>query len=172
MNDDDAKLWVKFLKRAVHLKARSEREGRQIYEDREFISIVVPGSADEIVREIREEDKVRFAAQWNRYLLNQEQVMDGTPIDEWPALTASQREELKYLKGFTVEQIAGLSDAQCQKLGAGYMSLRVKAGAFLDLARDTAAVQRYAAENAELRAEIEALKEAVAEMKKKGSRAA
>lgn len=159
MSDEDSQLWVKFYKSAVHLKGRSEKEGRPIFEDRDFIAIVVPGSADEHVREVRDDDKVRFHVQWARYQANQEQVQDGTPVDDWAALTASQREELKHLKVYTVEAVAGLSDAQAQKLGPGYMSLRTKASAFLEQAKDSAAAQRFAAENDALRSELADLRE-------------
>lgn len=174
MSDDQ--LWVKFFKQAVHMKAKSEKAGRPIYEDRDFISIIVPGSTDKHVREVRESDKERFAVQWAKYLANQEQVPDGTPLEDWPVLTASQREELKHLKVYTVETIAGLSDAQCQKLGPGYTGIRAKAQAFLEVARDSAAAQRYAAENEQLRRELEDLKTVVAnlqaQMDKKGRKEA
>lgn len=160
-NDSDANLWVKFFKRPVKLGAKSEREGRPCYEDRDFISIVVPGSQDETVREVRDADKERFPVQWARYVANAEQVIDGTPLEDWPALSASQREELKYFKVFTVEQMAGLTDGQLQKLGAGYMPLRDRAKAYLETARNSAAAESYAAENARLRQEIEALREEV-----------
>jgi len=157
-------VWVKFEKRAVHMTFKSEQEGRPIYEDRDFVSIRNPGSMDNVVREAREADKEKYATQWARYVANQEQVQDGTPIEEWPALTASQREELKYLKVCTVEAIAGLSDAQAQRLGAGYMSLREKAKAYLDNAKDSAAAQRLAADNEALRNELKDLRDVVAQL--------
>jgi len=155
----DAALWVKFYSEPVHMAAKSEKEGRPIYEDRDFIEIITPGDSTSVIRrQARDDDKQRFARVWERYKAGQELSPEGTPIEAWPAITRAQVEELKYMKCFTVEQLAATSDAQCQRLGMAMMGLRTKAKAFLESARDTAAAQRYATENEQLRREMEDLR--------------
>lgn len=169
----DAALWVEFFKRPVHMGAKSEKEGRPIYEDRDWIRIVAPGDqTSKIERIARDDDKQRFSRLWERYKAGQEMAPEGTPLEHWPLMTPSQVEELKHLKLFTVEQLAAASDAQCQRLGAGMMALKSKASAYLETARDTAAAQKYAAENEQLRREMEDLKAQFAQLAEKKGKAA
>ena len=46
----------------------------------------------------------------------------GTPIDEWPAISVAERQELKYLKLFTIEQVAAASDMTLQAMGMDSLS--------------------------------------------------
>lgn len=161
----DAALWVEFFKRPVHMTFKSEKEGRPIYEDRDFIRITTPGDRTSIIeREARNEDKERFRHKYEKYLSGQDVSTEGTPLEHWPQLTRSQVEELKHLKCFTVEQLAATSDAQCSRLGPGFLGLRTKASAFLEAAKDTAVAQKYAAENEALRQEMADLKAQFAQL--------
>lgn len=162
-SDDDGKLWVKFEKRAVKLGAASEKAGHPVFKDEDYISIVVPGSADKYERKVTEEDKERFPRQWAKYQRNQEQTVDGWKITEWPAIGPAQAAELQHMGFMTVEMLAGASDIQCQKM-MGMMGLRDKAKAALEVAKDQAAALRYAEENRTLRADIEDLTRQVREM--------
>lgn len=169
---DDA-LWVEFFKQPKEIKFKSEKEGRPIFEDRDYIRITTPGDSTSVqVREVRADDKERFARAWRRYQEGQEIAPDGTPLEQWPRMSRAQAEELKHFKCFTVEQLASLSDAQCQRLGPNMMSLRREANAFLDVSRDTAMVQKYAAENERMKQEIEDLKAQFAELAGKRGKAA
>lgn len=171
----DAALWVEFFKRPIEIKWKSEKEGRPIYEDRDWVRIVAPGDqTSKIERIARDDDKLRFSRIYERYKAGQEMAPEGTPLEAWPAMSPAHIEELKHLKLFTVEQLAAASDAQCQRLGAGMMALKLKAGAYLETARDTATAQKYAAENAQLRQEMEDLKAQFAQLsaERKGKREA
>lgn len=169
---DDA-LFVEFFSRPKEIAFKSAQEGRPIFEDRDWIRIAPPGDPTTMIeREVREDDKLRFRNIWERYKAGQEMAPDGTPIESWPRITRAQAEELKHLKCRTVEQLAAMSDTQCQRAGAGVMSLRREAQAYLESARDTAAAQKFAAENERLRQEIEDLKAQFAEMANKRGKAA
>lgn len=172
----DAALWVEFFKRPIEIKAKSAIEGRPIFEDRDWVRIVAPGDqTSKIERIAREDDKERFSKIWDRYQKGQEASPEGTPLEEWPAISRAQVEELKHLKMFTVEQLASASDGQCQRLGPGMLGLKAKAAAYLDSARDSAAAQRFAEENAQLRREIDDLKAQFAQLaadRKRGKEAA
>lgn len=169
---DDA-LFVEFFSRPKEIRFKSEQEGRPIFEDRDWIRIAPPGDPTTMIeREVREDDKARFRAVWERYKAGQEMVPDGTPIESWPRITRAQAEELRHMRCHTVEQLAHMSDTQCQRAGAGIMALRKEALAFLETAKNTAAAQRFAAENERLRQEIEDLKAQFAELASKRGKAA
>lgn len=168
---DDA-LYVEFFSRPKEIKWKSEKEGRPIFEDRDWVRISPPGDSTTMIeREVRDDDRDRFKRLYERYKSGQEMRPEGTAIESWPRITRAQAEELKYLKCFTVEQLAAMSDAQCQRAGAGVMSLRKEAQAFLETARDTAMAQKFAAENERLKQEIEDLKAQFAELASKRGKA-
>ena len=86
-----------------------------------------------------------------------EQTLTGTPIEHWPLVSMSQAEELKGIKFRTVEDVANCSDQQLQRIGmtAGMSphSFREKARTFLNLAQDTAEIDKRNAELAQLKEE-------------------
>lgn len=163
----DETLLVKFFLEPVQNKERSNEEGRPIFEEREFVSIMVPGQKDNIViREARETDKDRFPRHYAAFKNRVEQVVDGTPLEEWPAVTRSQVEELKFFNVFTVEQLAEISDSNAQNF-MGIQLLRQKAKAFLEAANDVGAMaDKLSAEIEKRDVEIAALQEALADQAK------
>lgn len=162
----DNTLWVKFYKQAVQNNFRSEKEGRPYFDEIDFVSIITPADpTNKVDRKASPDDKERFPKQWANYQNGQSEKIDGTLIEEWPQITRSRAEELRHIGVRTLEQLASLSDGQTQKIMGG-VSLRERAKAFLVLAKDTAAAQRIAAQNAELRSEIDALKAQIAALGK------
>lgn len=151
-NSPDSRLNIKFYQRAVQNNFKTALEGRPIMEMRDFILIEVPGNQTlSIDTFAQDEDKKRFPIEWARY--QNEKVdgeIEGTLLNDWPVLNAAVAAELKHFKFYTVEQIAGASDAQLNTIGmAAGMSpfaLRDKAKAFLSSAKDTALVQQQADE--------------------------
>jgi hypothetical protein len=159
----DARLQVRFYKRAVKQEQETLDAGRPIYKEFDFVHICVAGDTlTEIDTFALNNHKVRFPIQWaqyqNRVGVDDQEVV-GTPVSEWPIVSKSQAEELRALKFQTVESIAGASDAQLQRMGmAAGMSpyaFRDKAKAFLNLATN-------AAETDKRETEINALKEELA----------
>lgn len=159
----DENLFVKFYMHAVKHGFESEKAGRPIFVDRLYISIMSPGSnLSRIERPATDDDKQRFPKQWMSYQNNQNVETTGTPLAEWPVLTRGQVEELRALKFYSVEQIAAATDAQLQAVGPMGFSYRTKAIAYIKTAKDSAAVQRQATENAQLRADNARLQEQIA----------
>lgn len=161
----DSRLAVQFYNRAVKNEDKSAEAGRPIFEDKIYIKIVVPGdNLSEIDRPMYNEDKGRFPKHWydfqNRH--GDDEVVTGTPLEEWALLTKGQAEELKGLKFRTVESIANCADVQLQRIGmiAGMSphSFRDKAKAFLNIAQTSADSEKR-------EAEIQALKEANEQVK-------
>jgi hypothetical protein len=146
----DSKLYVIFTMHPVKNGFKSEQEGRPIYDDIPHVKIHVPGDKTSVVeRPASEEDKQRFAAQWEKFQKNMVQSPEGTPLEMWPLLTVSQVMEFKALNVVTVEQLVGMSDSNAQRFLGG-QELRRKADAFLRVSKDTAEAQRLATANAEL----------------------
>ena len=170
LSNPDSRLAVKFYKRPVELKNESIAQGRPIFQEFEFIKILVPGDAlTEIDTYVSDAHKTRFPIQWANYMNRQgsEESFSGTPITEWPQVSASQAEELKGIKFHTVESVAHCSDQQLQKIGmiAGMSphNFRERAKTFLNLASETADISKreeelaqLKEENAKIKAETEA----------------
>ena len=138
----DEQLAVKFYLNPRKDEAASEAEGRPIFKEVEYISISVPGDrSSERNRPARQKDKERFPEHYRRFKAREEQeVMEGTPLSEWPGLTRAQVEEMKFFKILTVEQLAGMSDANTSNI-MGMAVLKQKAQKYLEAAKDNAAAE-------------------------------
>ncbi len=161
--DPDSVMYVRFYMKSIQNMYETEKQGRSIFFDVPFVEIMIPGNQLSIVdTPVREPHKKRFPKQWMVFQNSQSaDQVSGTRVEEWPAITRSQAEELKGLKFFTVEQIAGASDEQIQRLGMNATMLRQKAKAFLGQAKDTALAQSQAAELQKRDQEITDLKNMV-----------
>lgn len=169
-HNPDAALVVKFYSKAVHQPFLSTQENRPIYQDVDYIQIFTPGNQLNIVdTPVRPEHKARFPQQWAIYQQGKgDGSAVGTPVNQWPFLSAAQAEEFRGVKFFTVEQLANASDGQLQSLGMiGGMNpimVRERAKAFLGMAAQSAPSASDAQEKAELKATVEALKRQIEAM--------
>lgn len=144
---NDAKLLVKFHLEPHQDQEESEKQGRPIFKNREYITIIVPGDKDSIVtRPVWDQDLQRFAQQYARFKqgLNQE-IGSGTPLSQWPPVTKSQVLELNFFNVHTVEQLADLADNHAQKF-AGINQLRSLARAWIAKAKDSSQLTAMQAE--------------------------
>lgn len=158
--DPDARLHVEIFKQPLRNEFRSEKEGRAIFDEVVMISIQVPGDmTTKVVQPLREDHKMRFPRHWAYFDATQgkEALEIGTPLSQWPILGPAQVEELRALKFRTVEQIAGASDQQLQRVGmAGgidAMALRTRAQRFLTVAHDASTVDHATEALAKMQAE-------------------
>jgi hypothetical protein len=165
IRNGDENLYAEFYIKPVKQNFASEEAGRPIFQDVVYVKIMTPSDQlTQIDTIAREDHKARFPRQWMHFQNKQagQQQIVGTPVGEWPQLTASAAEELRALKFFTVELVANANDSQLQRIGmiAGMSpnSLRDKARAFLNLANDSAEEAKREAEIAELKAENERIK--------------
>ena len=161
----DENLYAEFYIKPVKQNFASEEAGRPIFKDVVYVKIMTPSDQlSQIDTIAREDHKARFPRQWAYFQNKQagQQQVVGTPVGEWPQLTASAAAELRALKFYTVELIANANDSQLQKIGmiAGMSphSLRDKARAFLNLANDSAEEAKREAELQALREENEKIK--------------
>jgi len=151
---------VRFYRKPIEIKDETIAQGRPIFRDADWVTIMTPGDQLNIIDTVAQDrHKARFPVQWAQYQnkVGGEEVISGTPIDHWPLVSMSQAEELKGIKFHTVESIANCSDQQLQRIGmiAGMSphAFRDKARAFLNLAKDSAEIEARNAELAQLKEE-------------------
>ena len=156
----DSLLTVRFYRKPIEIKDETIAQGRPIFRDADWVTIMTPGDQLNIIDTVAQDrHKARFPVQWAQYQnkVGGEEVISGTPIDHWPLVSMSQAEELKGIKFHTVESIANCSDQQLQRIGmiAGMSphAFRDKARAFLNLAKDSAEIEARNAELAQLKEE-------------------
>jgi hypothetical protein len=172
---DDNGLYVEFEMRPFHLAFRSQEEGRPIYEDRPFITILFPGdktkkierwavlSKDKDYNDTNPADDERFPRQWAAFEKQEAAPSMGLPVTEWPPISKSEAAELKGLNFHTVESLAQASD---QAIGfMGGLALREKARAWVESAKGHAAETKAAAENVQLREMMKVMQEQIDALK-------
>jgi len=160
----DKRLYVQFYRNAVMSSFKSAEEGRPIFDEVDFVRIIVPGDKNSIVdTQVTEEHKMRFEKQFDRFKKNQEQAVTGTPLEVWTQMTVGQVAELKAMHVHTVEQLADMPDQLAQRI-MGSHALRAKAKLFLEAAAGEAVTSRLASQ-LELRDnEINQLKQQMAQI--------
>jgi len=122
---------------------------------------MVPGNKDSIIiRPATMRDKERFPRHYAAHQNREGDVIIGTPLTMWPAITRAQVEELNHFNCVTVEQLADLSDSHAQNFRA-IQGLKARAKLFLEAAKDTAVLDKVQSALEERDNEIESLKEAI-----------
>ena len=164
---------------AVQDKTATEKEGRPIFRDEEFVEVRIAGDRNfapvfpaHAMWERRPGEfgveEVTYAMRWpeqyRRFKEGTTQVAEGTPLEELPFLTVARRSELKALKIYTAEALATLDGKNIKVLaGEGY-KLKEQAQAYLDKARGTAGVVQTAARMVELQAQLDTAMEQIARL--------
>lgn len=126
----------------------SAKEGRPIYVEKEYITIMIPGERDVVHRPAWERDYQRFPQQYSAFKNKQNQdIVSGTPLKMVPWLSLSQVKELEYFNCVTLEQLANMPDSTAQK----FMQIQK----LKQLAKDHLQAAKEAAPLTALRAEID-----------------
>lgn len=127
-----------FQVRAVQNKFKTEKEGRPIFDNLEYVEIVVPGNKDRLARKVREDDIRRWPQHYKAFKEHSDgKFVTGTPIGEWSFLTPHQVATCKALNVFSVEALAMLPEEPLRKLGPGSYELQKKAKDFLNNENDS-----------------------------------
>jgi len=173
---DFTHLHVEFFNDAVENKAKSREAGRPVYEDREMVrirmagdklsSIVAPANDQSSITNPHTQRRYTYAelheGPYEAFKKGQEYRGTGTPLEELTFISAAIRKTLHGFNIYTAEALAALDGTPLQKLGMGGREWKDQAQAYLDRASGTADLSRFAQENADLRAQIEALQEQMA----------
>jgi hypothetical protein len=166
-NSGSEKLYVTFDLHQKHNKEKSDAEGRPIFDDVEYIRIIVPGDKqNEIHRPANDFERRRFARQYAEFKAGTREAQSGMPLKEWTGISASQAKELEHFHVYTVEQLAGLSDANIQNIGP-IRGLQAKAKDYLEKAAGNAPLEKMRAELTEKDSTISAMKQQMEAMGKR-----
>lgn len=160
---DDQKLHVRFYKQPIKMEAASIAEGRPIFQDFDYIHIMIPGQRDDLKTEVTEHYIRRFRRQWENYQARNADVTIGTPLAEVPWLTQSQVLEFTAVNIRTVENLRDLPDVLGQRF-MGIHELKARAARFLEAAKGEAPILKLEAENQRLKETIGAQADQLAAM--------
>lgn len=160
----DERLAVRFFVKPKQHAEKSQAEGRPIFEEVEYIQVMVPGDRNHIIiRPVSVADKARFSKQYEHWKTthNNDGVI-GTPLEAWGVLSLAQVEEFRYFGVRSVEDMAELRDDVCQRI-PGAVQLKQRAAAFLAAAKEAEPVRKVQAELEKRDADIAALNAALAD---------
>lgn len=162
--DSDAALAVRFYTMPIQNDVQTVEQGRPIFDDTEMVEIRVRGDRNNVVqRPVREDDKRRFRDAYRDYKDGIAKMESGTPLREWPSMSASMVEELKYLGFFTVEQLAQANDAACSRV-PGLTTMKQRAQAFIEFSKGTAPLDKMSKELQDMKARAEAAESSAQDM--------
>lgn len=134
----DRNVIVMFSKEAIQNAAKSEAEGRPIFDAIDYVRIQHPGERDFDKRPAREEDRMRWPHAWQAYQNNVGQAPAGTPLDilfpSNPEIVAT----MKALQVLTVEHLAEAGEAALSRIGFGARGWQAKAKTFMEMAANAA----------------------------------
>jgi hypothetical protein len=157
MAPGDEQLFVQFYMGSMKNEEKSTEAGHPIFDAVPFVKILVPGDRNTVVNtSVTQQHKRRFARLWSQFEQNNTQTVQGMPIQEWPAITRAQADELFYLNIVTVEQLAGLADVYGSRI-MGFNDLKRKAATYLEAAKDTALAEKLSASNVALQGQVDYL---------------
>lgn len=162
-------LLVRFFMDSKQLGFESEKRGHPVFKDVEMVSIIPLGdNRTELHKEVTDVERNRFKEEYAAFKAGEDGAKHvGLVLKEWPQITSSMVKTLNYFNIFTVEQLADIDDNAIQRVGMGTRDLVTKARAYLAQAKDTAATQRYAAENARLEGRIAELQDQITKLASK-----
>lgn len=155
---DDSRLSVRFFRGKEIHGLQTQEAGRPIYVGVDMVGIRQPGERDEPHFVVTELHKQRFPRQWEAYQNKQEYIPDGTPLAVIFGAEPETVENMKGLKIYTVEQLAGLQEAAISRLGMGGRNLVVKAQKFMEAATGYKAATKMGREMEDLKSENDMLK--------------
>lgn len=159
MAQGDEKLLVRFYLMEILNEARTASEGLNKYDDVEMVEILIPGCRDNCIRKASDQDKHRFRRQYQAFLDSKGKGLEGTPLNQFPFISPSERKELEYFNIYTGENLIDLQDGYIDRIPLDIRSMVPKVKAFMEVAKDSAVTVKYASENESLKREINLLKE-------------
>lgn len=161
----DEKLVPQFSVSTKENKAKSRKEGRPIFDEKEIVTLRIPGDQQRVIvqpaHHVSHWDDgqpvtyaQRFNPQYLRFKDGRAQIQEGTPLAELPFLTESKRMELRAVAVHTAEALAGLDGPHLARLGMGGRELKNQAVAYLEKARGSSDVTAMAAMIAALQQQV------------------
>lgn len=127
--------------------ARSQAEGRPIYDPVDMVKIIHPGERDIHHVEVRDYHRFEFPRQWAAYQAGMTaEAQAGTPIETIYPDEPELVRQFKHLHIYTAEQMAGLTEQGISRLGMGGRAHVERAQKFLEHASKMAGASKLQAE--------------------------
>lgn len=154
--DDDKGVHAEFSLYAVLMGFKSKEAGKEIFEDREFVTIRIRGQdKTEVVREATELDKRRFPRQYAEFKAGNRQARMGTSILQLVGMTPARAMTFQQFNIHTIEDLAEVADGYLQNLGMGARDLRRQAQEFVSNGKTA---------NSELQAKLDTQQQQIAQL--------
>jgi hypothetical protein len=144
--------------------AKTEKEGRPIFDEIEMIEIRNPGSRDNFHAKVDQRWINEYPQEYKYWKDTQRTLIEGTPIEQYPKFGRGRIMELKALGILSCEQFMALTDSQIQKSGMGVRNEIKEMTAWMQAAKDSAIVTKQAAEIQRRDDEIADLKRQIGEL--------
>lgn len=144
-------------------KKKTAEAGHEVYTDREYVKIVIPGDRfSEFLQPATDEYRRKFPKAYASFKTRSTEAKSGMPIEQWASITRSMAYMLKAVHVHTVEALAEMHDTNMARLGFNGRELREKARAWLRTSKDGAETMRLASEKQALQDELAAMKAQIA----------
>lgn len=126
--------------------------GLPLYRTIELVELLIPGDKGNApVKKVNDGIRDQFRAEYDRWKATGKSAEigdNGVPLSNWPQIPKEMVAGLQHANVYTVEQLAALSDSQCQIRGTlGLRKYRDMAAAFIDSSRAAAPIAALSHEN-------------------------
>jgi len=172
-------VFVEIYERPVKDDVESEKQGCPIFKSSMYIRKKVPNQRDIYDQPVKSTDREKYGELFRRHETGEAVALEGTPIEQWPQLDASQVATLKAGGVHTVQQLANMPETG-GALPNAYRSLKFKAADWLKgegsevriLRDEVEAREAHIAKQDDIIADLQKRLEALEGKGKKGAKAA
>lgn len=141
--EGDENATVTFYKKAVRNATRSAAEGRPIFDEEYFVSIVNPSDPfNKPFFVCKQAHKDRFPIDWQNFLNSETSSLEGTPLEHYKGVTKARAAEMRAQGIYTVESLADLSDVTARQFG--WQAAKEKAVQWIANTKEEAIAQKSA----------------------------
>ncbi len=113
-NDDS--ITARFYDRAIKT-TQFDNNGIPVFKNVCYCEIRIKDNTTEVFDQPADSEKInRFPVEYARYQLLKKQLEEGTPLEKFAFLTASEIETCKYRGIFTIEALAEMTEEKAQNL--------------------------------------------------------
>lgn len=146
IESNKGRMVVFFHEEQVKNNFKTKEAGRPIFTPEVQITKLVAGDSKLVInRRVRDTDKEEYPVEWARFEQKKERLIPGTPLENWPVLSDTQKAEFRALNIFTIDQFAQLPDSAGGNI-MGFNELRKKAKAFISATENLDFVEKMKAD--------------------------
>lgn len=146
LESNKGRMVVFFHTEQVKNNFKSKEAGRPIFVEEIQLTKLVAGDNKLVInRRVRDTDKEEYPVEWARFEQKKTALIPGTPLENWPVLSDTQKAEFRALNIFTIDQFAQLPDSAGGNI-MGFNELRKKAKAFISATENLDFVEKMKAD--------------------------